>query len=133
VYPAAIEDHFNGRSSYGQIIKSFGQSGDQNHRYSPAGLSGARRVGLWGFPRARYISTSHVERNNLTIRMHVRRFTRLTNAFSKKLENLRAAVALHFAHYNLCRRHSALDLTPAVAAGIESEAWKVERLLPEWG
>ncbi len=132
-YPGAIQHHFNGRSAYGQIIKAFGASGDQSHRYSPAGLAGVRRIGLWGFPRARYISTSHIERQNLTMRMQMRRFTRLTNAFSKKLESLRAAVALHFAWYNFCRRHSAHDLTPAVAGAIASERWPITRLLPDWG
>lgn len=81
----------------------------------------------------RYITTSHIERQNLTMRMQMRRFTRLTNAFSKKLDNLRAAVALHFAWYNFVRRHSAHDLTPAVASGLADRQWKVEELLPVWG
>ncbi len=130
-YPGAVMDSFNGRSSYGQIVKAFG-GGDSQHRYSPSSLAGARRIGMWGAPRFRYISTSHIERQNLTMRMHMRRFTRLTNAFSKKLENLRAAVALHFAWYNFCRRHSAHDLTPAVAASVAGEQWPIDRLLPDW-
>ena len=80
----------------------------------------------------RYITTSHIERQNLTMRMQMRRFTRLTNAFSKKLENLRAAVALHFMWYNFVRRHSAHDLTPAVAAGVTGQQWPIDRLLPDW-
>lgn len=95
-------------------------------------ISATRRIGLWGGPRLRYVSTSHIERQNLTMRMQMRRFTRLTNAFSKKLSNLRAAVALHFAWYNFCRRHSAHDLTPAVAAGVAERQWSIDDLLPDW-
>ena len=132
-YPGSIFEHFNGRSSYGQIVKDYRAfTTDEAHRYSPPSLSATRRIGLWGAPRLRYVSTSHIERQNLTMRMQMRRFTRLTNAFSKKLENLRAAVALHFAWYNFCRRHSAHDLTPAVAAGVASGQWPIERLLPDW-
>ncbi len=131
VYPGAVMDTFNGRSSYGQLVKSYGGgSTDIQHRYSPPGLLSVRRVGLWGFPRSRYISTSHVERNNLTMRMQMRRFTRLTNAFSKKVEILRAAVALHFARYNFVRLHRSLGMTTAMAAGVVSEIWTIDRLIP---
>jgi hypothetical protein len=82
-----------------------------------------------GEPEQRHICTSHVERQNLTMRMQMRRFTRLTNAFSKKLTNLKAACALHFAHYNFCRVHSSLRVTPAMAAGIAAEVWSLDRLL----
>ena len=82
-----------------------------------------------GRPDPDHICTSHVERQNLTMRMQMRRFTRLTNAFSKKLENLKAACALHFAHYNLCRVHSSLRVTPAMAAGMTAEIWPLERLM----
>lgn len=130
-YPDAVYESFNGRSSFGQIVKSYGGgSTDVSHRYSPAGLLDVRRVGLWGHPRSRYISTSHVERQNLTMRMQMRRFTRLTNAFSKKLANLKAAVALHFAWYNFVRIHRSLGMTPAMQAGIVSEVWTIDRLLP---
>lgn len=131
-YPGAVRNSFNGRAAYGQIIKNYaGGSFDVvSRRYSPPRLASIRRVGMWGLPNARYLSTSHVERQNLTMRMQMRRFTRLTNAFSKKLANLEAAVALHFAHYNFCRRHSAHDLTPAVMAGVASERWPVSTLLP---
>jgi hypothetical protein len=78
-----------------------------------------------GNPKPQFISTSHVERQNLTVRMHLRRFTRLTNAFSKKLENLKAALALYFAWYNFCRVHSSLRVTPAMAAGIADHVWEL--------
>ena len=130
-YPAAVMNTFNGRSAYGQIVKSYGGgSTDVAHRYSPAGLLDVRRVGMWGHPRMRYISTSHVERNNLTMRMQMRRFTRLTNAFSKKLANLKAAVALHFAWYNFVRIHRSLGMTPAMAANVTGELWTIDRLIP---
>jgi hypothetical protein len=82
-----------------------------------------------GNPDYRHVSTSFVERQNLTMRMHMRRFTRLTNAFSKKVENLRAAVALHFAHYNFVRIHSSLRVTPAMAAGVTDHVWGIEEIL----
>ena len=130
-YPGAVMESFNGRSAYGQIVKSYGGgSTDVQHRYSPPGLLDVRRVGMWGMPRSRYISTSHVERQNLTMRMQMRRFTRLTNAFSKKLANLKAAVALHFAWYNFVRLHGSLVMTPAMQAGIVGELWTIDQLLP---
>ena len=82
-----------------------------------------------GHPDLNFISTSYVERQNLTLRMQLRRFTRLTNGFSKKLANLKAALALHFAHYNFCRVHSSLRVTPAMAAGLANEIWTLDRLL----
>jgi len=81
------------------------------------------------FPKAEDISTSFVERQNLTVRMHLRRFTRLTNAFSKKLDNMKAALSLHFAWYNFCRVHSSLRVTPAMAAGISEEVWNLSSLI----
>lgn len=130
-YPGAVMDHFNGRSAYGQLVKQYGGlATDSEHRYSPSRLTKARRCGMWGRPRMRYISTSHVERQNLTMRMQMRRFTRLTNAFSKKLDNLKAAVALHFAWYNFVRIHRSLGMTPAMAAGVASEMWAIEKLIP---
>jgi hypothetical protein len=82
-----------------------------------------------GNPKPHLISTSHIERQNLTIRMQLRRFTRLTNAFSKKLENLKAALSLHFVWYNFCRVHQTLRVTPAMAAGIVEEVWTLNRLI----
>jgi IS1 family transposase len=117
-YPGAIMDSFNGRSKYAQIIKTYGGgTTDASHRYSPARISSALRIGMWGHPRMRYASTSHVERQNLTMRMQMRRFTRLTNAFSKKLANLKAAVALHFAWYNFVRPHRSLGGNHACNGG----------------
>ncbi len=87
------------------------------------------RENLIGTPDESFISTSYVERQNLTMRMSMRRFTRLTNAFSKKLENLKAAVALHFTHYNLVRIHKTLRLTPAIAAGVSDHLWSMTELL----
>src|SRR5205814_1883899 len=99
-------------------------------KYSPSPIMEVISRICAGTPDLDRISTSYVERQNLTMRMQMRRFTRLTNAFSKKLENLKAAIALHFAHYNFCRVHSSLRITPAMAAGISSSIWGVENLLP---
>ncbi len=92
-------------------------------------MTGVERTAIAGSPDQAHISTSHVERQNLTMRMSMRRFTRLTNAFSKKLENLQAAVALHFADYNLVRLHKTLRVTPAMAANVTDRLWSVEELV----
>jgi hypothetical protein len=97
-------------------------------RYSPAECIGCRETKLIGNPDAKHISTSFAERQNLTMRMKMRRFTRLTNAFSKKLENHRHAVALHFMHYNFCRVHQTLRVTPAMEAGIADHVWSIEEI-----
>jgi len=88
-----------------------------------------QQIGIAGNPDKKRISTSFVERQNLTMRMSMRRFTRLTNAFSKRLSSLKAAVALHFAHYNFCRLHRSLGITPAMAAGVAADFWNVQDLL----
>ena len=93
--------------------------------HAPPRVTGVERTVVTGSPDKRLISTSMVERQNLTMRMSMRRFTRLTNAFSKKLENLQAAVALHFAHYNLVRVHKTLRVTPAMAAGVTDRLWSL--------
>jgi len=116
---------------YGQIVKSYEAEPIGPGRYSPPHVIAAQRVPMTGQPVRRDISTSLIERQNLTMRMSMRRFTRLTNAFSKKLENLRAAVALHFAHYNFVRVHKTLRATPAMAAGITSGLWTLDELLEE--
>jgi hypothetical protein len=98
-------------------------------RYSPSEIVDAVPTVVTGRPKPHRISTSHVERQNLTVRMQLRRFTRLTNAFSKKLENMKAALALHFAWYNFCRIHSSLRVTPAMASGIAGHVWSLEDLV----
>jgi hypothetical protein len=110
------------------LVKMYGES-EPDTRYSPGEIVNARPIPVSGNPKPWLISTSHIERQNLTIRMQLRRFTRLTNAFSKKLENLKAALSLHFAWYNFCRIHSALRVTPAMASGISDEVWALEQLI----
>src|SRR5208282_349228 len=129
-YLFAVEDAFGANVDYAMLIKTYEDAtAVQEKRYSPAQIVNALPIPVTGNPKPFRISTSHIERQNLTIRMQLRRFTRLTNAFSKKLENLKAACALHFAWYNFCRVHSSLRVTPAMAAGIASEIWKLDRLL----
>ena len=117
-YVDAVEREFGACVDYGQIVKFYDAEPVGPGRYAPPRVTGAERTIITGSPDRRHISTSFVERQNLTMRMSMRRFTRLTNAFSKKLENLQAAVALHFAHYNLVRVHKTLRVTPAMAAGV---------------
>lgn len=110
-------------------IKLFGRDkGEDQRRYSPAKCTGMRKEPILGAPDERHISTSYVERNNLTMRMGMRRFTRLTNGFSKKIENLIAAVNLHFMHYNFARVHQSLGLTPAMAAGVADHVWTLREI-----
>jgi IS1 family transposase len=129
-YERAIEDVFGGTVDFAQLIKLYGDYGQHgNERYSPSPIFEVISKIRDGRPNLLHICTSHVERQNLTMRMAMRRFTRLTNAFSKKLENLKAACALHFAHYNFCRIHSSLRITPAMAAGLTTEVWSLASLL----
>jgi len=129
-YERAIEDVFGGTVDFAQLIKLYGDYGQHGtERYSPSPIVEVISKIRDGRPDLLHICTSHVERQNLTMRMAMRRFTRLTNAFSKKLENLKAACALHFAHYNFCRVHSSLRVTPAMAAGISNEIWPLNALL----
>ena len=130
-YQRGVEDVFAGQADFAQLVKLFGDYGQHDEgRYSPPRIMEVISKIRDGRPDPDHICTSHVERQNLTMRMQMRRFTRLTNAFSKKLENLKAAVALHFAHYNFCRIHSSLRVTPAMAAGVASEVWPLTALLP---
>ncbi|MCH8151306.1 MAG: DDE-type integrase/transposase/recombinase [Planctomycetes bacterium] len=130
-YPAAIRGAFNGRVDAAKVVKTFGGANtDADHRYSPPSIIDMKKVWIAGRPRNHLISTSHVERNNLTLRMQSRRFTRLTNAFSKTLDGLQAAVALHYAWYNFVRIHRSLRTTPAVSAKIASAPWRIEDLIP---
>ena len=128
-YKDAVDDAFGMDVDYAMLVKMYSDSGQADTRYSPGEIVDVRTIPITGHPHPRLISTSHIERQNLTIRMQLRRFTRLTNAFSKKLENLKAACALHFAWYNFCRVHSTLRVTPAMAAGIASEIWSLGQLL----
>lgn len=118
-YANAVEAAFNGQLDYAMLVKIFGKVGTEDERrYSPPECKGCRKEIKAGQPDPDYISTSYVERQNLTVRMGSRRFTRLTNGFSKKAENHAHAVALHYFYYNFCRKHLTLKTTPAVAAGI---------------
>jgi len=129
-YERAVEDTFGGMVDFAQLIKLYGDIGQHgNERYSPSPIIEVISKIRDGRPDESHICTSHIERQNLTMRMQMRRFTRLTNAFSKKLTNLKAACALHFAHYNFCRVHSSLRVTPAMAAGISSEIWPLSALV----
>lgn len=130
-YPEAIERAFGSEVDYGQIVKQYhGEPGpDAARRYSPGWVVGVRKAKVAGRPKRSLISTSYIERSNLTVRMQSRRFTRLTNAFSKKLENHKAAVALYVAHYNLCRVHETLRVTPAMALGVTDHIWTIEELV----
>lgn len=132
-YPAAVRATFAGRCRYGQSRKNFTVPLEDERRYSPPSMRSMQKLGFWNTPKYAYITTSHVERQNLTMRMQMRRFTRLTNGFSRKPANLRAAVALHFAWYNFVRPHSAHGLTPAQAAGLCASPRPIEWLLPRWG
>jgi len=128
-YVGAVEEAFGMNVDYGQIVKSYEAEPIGEGRYSPPHVVSADRKTIMGNPDVRKISTSHIERQNLTMRMQMRRFTRLTNAFSKKLENLKASVALHFAHYNFCRIHQTLRVTPAMKAGITDHIWDIKEIL----
>jgi IS1 family transposase len=129
-YGQAVENMLGSDVDYGIVQKYYGASGDsQSGRYSPARLTAVTKEVIKGTPDQRHISTSYVERQNLTMRMQMRRFTRLTNAFSKKLENHAAAVALHFLHYNFARVHKTLRVTPAMEAGLADHVWSLEEIV----
>jgi IS1 family transposase len=128
-YVSAIKTTLSDRCDFAQLIKVYGQPVGEEHRYSPPEVLEALPKPIMGDPDRAKICTSHVERQNLTIRMQMRRLTRLTNAFSKKWENLWAAYCLHFAWYNFVRRHQALRMTPAMAAGITGSMWTMRQLL----
>jgi IS1 family transposase len=128
-YLLAVKGAFRGEIDYAQLIKIYGTAPEAQTRYSPAVCIGIDVNPVSGDPNPDHISTSYVERQNLTMRMSMRRFTRLTNAFSKKLENVTAAVSLHFFHYNFCRVHKSLGTTPAVAAGVADHVWPISELI----
>jgi len=131
-YLKAVADAFSGDVDYAMLIKQYGDpTGTKGHerKYSPAECTGAIKEAIFGKPDMAQDGTSHIDRQNLTMRMGMRRFTRLTNAFSKKAEKHAYAVALHFMHYNFCRTHKALRMTPAMAAGLVTNPWEVEDIV----
>jgi IS1 family transposase len=136
-YRPAVEEAFGWNGvDYAMLVKSYAATKGKPGQYSPGECTGAEPVPVMGNPDEKHISTSFVERQNLTIRMHNRRFTRLTNGFSKKIENHAHSIALHFFYYNFCRSHQTLTrdkkgihTTPAMAAGVTDHVWKVEELI----
>lgn len=128
-YPQAVDRVFGNDIDYGQIHKQYGEEPQSEKRYSPAQIIRVTKRVLLGDPDRKNISTSSVERQNLTMRMQIRRFTRLTNAFSKKLAYLDAAISLHFFQYNFMRLHQTLRVTPAMEAGVSKHLWTWEEFL----
>lgn len=129
-YLTAVEDAFGWDVDYSMLVKQYGNAPEQpNTRYSPGVCIGCNKEIIKGDPKPEHVSTSYVERQNLTMRMKIRRFTRLTNAFSKKIDNHAHAVALHFFHYNFCRIHQTLRSTPAIRAGVTDHVWTVEEMV----
>ena len=130
-YLEAVESAFGGDIDYAQLVKIYGGSQTKNEqiKYSPADCLGAKKVVVTGNPDGRDVSTSYIERQNLTMRMSMRRFTRLTNGFSKKVENHAHAIALHYMYYNFVRIHKSLRCTPAMAANVTSKLWSIEDII----
>jgi IS1 family transposase len=129
-YLEAVGGVFKNKNiDFAQLVKVYGSDPDSPRRYSPPVCTAAEKTVICGNPDEKHISTSFVERQNLTIRMSMRRFTRLTNRFSKKVENLYCAVSLHFMYYNFCRIHQTLRVTPAMMAGITDHVWEVRDII----
>ena len=128
VYLNAVESAFGSEIDYAMLIKVYSSDAGADTKYSPAVCVDCQSVAVTGRPDPKHISTSFVERQNLTMRMQMRRFTRLTNAFSKKVENHMAMVAIHFLHYNFARIHKTLRVTPAMAAGLSDHVWSLEEI-----
>jgi len=138
VYLEAIEKAFGSNVDYAMLVKLYGQDRDTEAIYSPAKVISCRAIPIIGDPEPKHISTSYVERSNLSMRMSMRRFARLTNAFSKKVENHISALSLYFMFYNFCRVHQTLRVTPAMEAGIADHVWEIEEIMdllpePEFG
>jgi IS1 family transposase len=131
-YLEAVEDSFGADIDYAMLVKIYAASQEET-RYSPAECVGCERKKIMGNPNPADISTSYIERSNLTLRMGIRRFTRLTNAFSKKIENHGAAVGLYLMHYNFCRVHQSLRCTPAMEAGLTGHIWSTIETLEAIG
>lgn len=127
-YINAVENVFGGAIDYAMLVKIYGEEGKDQKRYSPAQFVEAEKRTIHGNPDIKKVSTSYVERQNLTMRMGMRRFTRLTNEFSKKIDNLEHAVSLHFMYYNFGRIHKTLRVTPAMEAGISDHVWSLEEI-----
>ena len=130
----AVEAAFGCDIDYAQLIKVYGVDPDAERRYSPSVCTACNPRAMMGDPDPKRISTSYIERQNLTMRMSMRRYTRLTNGFSKKLENHAAATAIHFLHYNFSRIHRTVRMSPAMAAGVTDTLWSIRdivRLLEE--
>ena len=135
-YNDAVERGFGSDVDYGQIVKTYAVTNlidSTQGKYSPAEVVKAEKNIITGRPDVTLICTSHIEKQNHTLRMHCRRLTRLTNAFSKKLDNFKAAVALNFAYYNFCKMHLTIRCTPAMEAGVESSQWTVAELVKRCG
>lgn len=129
-YPNAVSYHLGARADYAMLVKDYGSvTGEEARRYSPPRLIGSEKIAVSGQPEEHRVCTSHVERSNWTIRGNVRRFTRLSNGFSHKKRNLRAALAIYFVYYNFCRMHSSIRMTPAIKAGIARKPWSMEELV----
>jgi IS1 family transposase len=133
MYLDAVPEAFGEDIDFAQLVKVYGNDPEGHKRYSPAQCLGTKRIGVSGDPNQAHISTSYVERQNLNMRMGMRRFTRLTNAFSKKLDNHVAMIALWHMHYNFARIHQTLRVTPAMEAGISSHVWSVEEIIQLMG
>ena len=128
-YAEAVEGAFGMDVDYAMLIKLYGNPAQLDTRYSPGVCIGTEMVHVFGSPDPKHVSTSYVERQNLTMRMSMRRFTRLTNAFSKKVENHEYMLAIYFMYYNFCRIHKTLRVTPAMEAGVAHHVWKIEELV----
>jgi IS1 family transposase len=129
VYLDAVENAFGSNVDYAMLVKIYGADAANDTKYSPAECISCRTVEMNGRPNPQHISTSHVERQNLTMRMGMRRFTRLTNGFSKKIENHFCSIAIHFMHYKFCRIHKTLRVTPTMEAGVADHVWSFEELI----
>ncbi len=128
-YLPAVYEAFESEVDYAQLVKVYGMPREGAARYSPAQMLTTRKEVITGDPDIKYVSTSYVERQNLSMRMGMRRFTRLTNGFSKKAENHAHAIALYFVHYNFARVHKTLRVTPAMAAGLADHVWSLEEVI----
>jgi len=129
MYLEAVPEAFGRAIDYAMLHKVYGNDPEGQKRYSPAQCLGTKRQNIIGRPKAAHVSTSYVERQNLNMRMGMRRFTRLTNAFSKKIDNLIHSVALFHMHYNFCRVHQTLRVTPAMEAGLSGHIWSIAEIV----